>query len=94
MKFFILISSIIVLAQVGIGIGGIIGVNYGSALGCINGVQWEYKETFGNVFELLHLLVIIAYCILALQVLLKIPRRTGIFDEPDSKSTLLNSQDK
>jgi len=85
------ISSGIIIVQLGLGFGGIYGVNRGDALGCIDGRQWDYLKTFGNAFELIHLLVLIAYCILALQVLYKVPKRMGMFSPRTADPTMMTT---
>ena len=89
--YFMIMSSVLSIVGLGIALAGILAVDNGIWLGCAGqGERWLYLAIFGNGFELFHLIVLILYCVLALQIMYKVPKNFGRFkkEEPSTTSEL------
>lgn len=65
-----------------LGIVGLLMFDQTDYLGCSkSGLRWLYLSVLGNFFHFLHMLVIVAHCIICLQIIYKIPASTGRFKE-------------
>lgn len=88
MLYFMILSSFLSIAGFGIALAGILAVDSGIWLGCAGkGERWLYLAIFGNGFELFHLIVLILYCVLALQIMYKVPKNFGRFKKEESSLT-------
>jgi hypothetical protein len=88
-KFFFFMNTFICLLQTSIAIFGATYMEKGKDLSCISdGRQWVFLTMWGNLFNTMHIIIIIFQAVMVEQVFYSIPNKHGHFNESGENSRL------